>query len=123
MDHTDLYYSPMSAEEQAAATPVDTPAEVTETANATEETKPKSESAKPKSASSKKAAAPSSKTAKSRSTAAAPKKSGGGGTSGGDKKFEVGDIVLARLKGYPPWRESHDHLHQDHLADHVPSSH
>ena len=21
-------------------------------------------------------------------------------------KFEVGDIVLSRLKGYPPWRES-----------------
>ena len=33
-----------------------------------------------------------------------PGKSKKGG-EGDNKSFQIGDIVLARLKGYPPWRE------------------
>jgi hypothetical protein len=43
--------------------------------------------------------------------AAAPKPKSKGGAKGkkaapaDDVKYESGDIVLARLRGYPPWRE------------------
>lgn len=37
---------------------------------------------------------------------AKPRKSGGGAKATEEvAKFEYGDIVLARLRGYPPWRE------------------
>jgi hypothetical protein len=39
---------------------------------------------------------------KSTSGAATPKKTA---ASAVDRSFKYGDIVLARLKGYPPWRE------------------
>lgn len=99
----------MSAEDPVVATPPETPAEVTESTTAEE---PKKADSKPKSSSSKKAPASSSaKTAKPRASTAGngnKKSNGSAQASTGDKKFEYGDIVLARLKGYPPWRESSD---------------
>lgn len=32
-----------------------------------------------------------------------------------DHKFEIGDIVLARLRGYPPWRQSFSFLNPPSL--------
>lgn len=39
------------------------------------------------------------------STGGAPKK-GAAAADSGSKSFKIGETVLARLKGYPPWRES-----------------
>lgn len=58
---------------------------------------------KPASSSAKKATA--SKPAKGRPSAAGASKKGGASAADENRKYEVGDIVLARLRGYPPWRE------------------
>lgn len=47
------------------------------------------------------------KPASKRSSAPKPRKSGGGSKKAAQDtaKHEFGDIVLARLRGFPPWRE------------------
>lgn len=60
--------------------------------------------AKPPSSKAKKAGRPATKPRSS--VGPASKKAGAASTSNGDKSFKIGDTVLARLKGYPAWRES-----------------
>lgn len=86
------------AEEPVAAPPAEpsAPAETTETtqpAPAPTSSKPASKSKQP--ASNKKVARPK------------PRASAAGGSKKPDesKAFTAGETVLARLKGYPPWRE------------------
>jgi len=91
----------MSTEEPTPAPAAESPApaasaEATPAAEdapaSTKDNKPKSKKAAPKKA------APTS----SKPSGGAKK---GGAASTDNKNFEVGDIVLARLKGFPPWRE------------------
>lgn len=82
--------APKSSRTSARAKAASSSAPVSKKAD--REEKPKSEKPKPRASTSGGAAAPS-------------KKAAGGSKGDSEKGFNVGDIVLARLKGYPPWRE------------------
>nr|XP_019010328.1 uncharacterized protein I206_04796 [Kwoniella pini CBS 10737]OCF49109.1 hypothetical protein I206_04796 [Kwoniella pini CBS 10737] len=107
----------MSAEEAAAITPIpaqevdeSTPAQESAPApveESTETEKPSSSKAnqeKPKSASPAKSSKPSSAKPRGRpSVGGATKKSAPSFSNDEKRQFKVGEIVLARLRGYPPW--------------------
>jgi hypothetical protein len=83
----------MSAEEPITNAPDSATADAPATA-------PTSKSGKPKSSTATKASA------KPRSSSAAQPAKKATAASSDNKSFKVGDVVLARLKGYPPWRRS-----------------
>ncbi|WWD19632.1 hypothetical protein CI109_104094 [Kwoniella shandongensis] len=94
-----------AAEEQSpsvdASAPAPPPAEAPSSSAADEQPD------KPASSPAKKPSSPSTKAkpAKGRASLPGGSKKGGAAASAADEKrtFEVGDIVLARLRGYPPW--------------------
>jgi outer membrane biosynthesis protein TonB len=93
-----------SPEATPAKEPTPAPAEADAEPEVEEEvTETKPESTTKPTSSNKKTARP----AKPRASIGGASKKAGNGTASasGERSFSVGDIVLARLKGYPPWRE------------------
>lgn len=96
----------MSSEEVTA--PADAPqaAEASESKSSSR-TRPSSTVAASAAEPKKKIARPSTGGAKKATGGAAAKKTAGNGEP---KSFKVGDVVLARLKGFPQWRECLDRI-------------